>query len=173
MASEIERKFLVVDEGWRDNVGSRFEIADHLIARFDNGKARIRFCGEQPMLTIKGARRGLKRSEYHIPLADEDARAIVKEFSSGPALEKIRNEVDVCGLIWQVDEYLGLLSGLVTADVELPDEDYPLVLPDWAGPEITADPRFSSGFLADAAASGGLAARNLAECETGRNISNH
>jgi adenylate cyclase len=47
------------------------------------------------------------------------------------------------------------LAGVVTADVEIPTPDCLIEIPDWAGPEITGDRRFSSGILAQAAAEQG------------------
>lgn len=148
MAIEIERKFLVINEDWRPAAVSSRHIADHLIARFDAGKARIRVCNNASTLTFKGLRRGIARSEYHIELSADDARDMIAEFSTSPALEKHRFEVEHDGLIWQVDEFGGPLAGLVTVDVELPSRDHSIVPPSWTGAEITGDPRFSSGRLA-------------------------
>ena len=36
-----------------------------------------------------------------------------------------------------VDEYHGLLDGVILAEVELPSEDARLVLPAWVGKEVT------------------------------------
>lgn len=149
MATEIERKFIVKSDDWRRAVRDRMHIIDRLIARFDKGKARIRICGPVATLTVKGNRRGYVRSEFLLPLSMADALSMVAEFSAGPALEKYRHEVSVAETIWQVDEYVGALSGLVTADVELPREDFPLVIPSWAGRDITADRRYGSAALAE------------------------
>ena len=97
---------------WRMQVRNSRLIVDHLIAHFKTEKARIRLCDGSAVLTLKGQRRGLARCEYHLPLTWADAQAMVAEFSSVPALEKCRHEVEVAGLIWQVDEYSGGLAGL-------------------------------------------------------------
>lgn len=154
MLVEIERKFLITSEAWRAGIRKTRHITDHLIAKFEGGKARIRICEGEAILTFKGPRRGCKRSEYHIALDDRHAHAMIADFSTAPAVEKNRHDVEVAGLVWQVDEYLGPLAGLVTADVELPREDHPLVLPTWAGREITSDARFGSSALVAAAHQG-------------------
>lgn len=148
MALEIERKFLVIGDSWRSEVTETLHITDHLIARFEMGKARIRLCNDGATLTFKGQRRGIARSEYHIDLAAEEAQAMIAEFALAPALEKRRHEVQANGLVWQVDEFGGKLQGLVTADVELPDEKHHLALPAWVGREITLDRNYSSSTLA-------------------------
>jgi adenylate cyclase len=151
---EIERKFLVVTEKWRTDIIRSLQITDHLIDAFPKSKARIRICAGTATLTLKGNRAGISRSEFNLTLSLVDAAAMAQEFSGVQALQKRRHEVRVSSLVWQVDEYLGPLAGLVTADAELPAEDHPLVLPPWAGPEITADVRFSSSALARATQNG-------------------
>ena len=39
--------------------------------------------------------------------------------------------------MWSIDEYHGLLAGLVIAEVELPSEDAALEIPGWAAKEVT------------------------------------
>jgi adenylate cyclase len=148
VALEIERKFLVVGYGWRGKARTTLTITDHLIARFEMGKARIRMCNNAATLTFKGQRNGISRSEYHIDLSLDEAQAMVAEFAVTPPLEKRRHEVEAHGLVWQVDEFGGPLSGLVTADVELPSEQHELLVPEWVGREITLDRTYSSGTLA-------------------------
>lgn len=150
MALEIERKFLVIDDGWRALAHSNVHIVDYLIARFDTGKARIRVCDGAATLTIKGQRKKFTRSEFHMPVAPDEASAMIDEFAIGRGLEKRRYEVRTGELTWQVDEYLGRLAGLVMADIELPSESHAFHRPSWIGPEITADHRYSSSVLAKA-----------------------
>lgn len=61
----------------------------------------------------------------------------------------MRYEVEFDGLTWQVDEYLGALEGLVTADVELEAEDQVFIRPSWVGDDITGNRRFGSAVLAE------------------------
>jgi adenylate cyclase len=148
VALEIERKFLVIGDGWREQARTTLSITDHLIARFEMGKARIRMCNNAATLTFKGKRRGISRSEYHIDLSPDEAEAMIADFSVAPPLQKRRHEVEANGLVWQVDEFGGSLTGLVTADVELPSEQHELVLPSWVDREITLDRTYSSSTLA-------------------------
>jgi adenylate cyclase len=150
MALEIERKYLVLDDAWREETTVRRQIEDHLIATFEGGKARVRICEDQPTLTLKGVRRGATRSEYHVSLTSDDAQAIISEFSKGPGLEKIRHEVPQAVRVWLVDEFLGPLRGLVTAEIELAAENEKFDIPKWIGREITGDARLSSAVLAEA-----------------------
>ncbi|WP_410218023.1 CYTH domain-containing protein [Paracoccus sp. (in: a-proteobacteria)] len=155
MAVEIERKFLVLCDAWRDQTIACHHIRDHLIARFESGKARIRICDDTATLTLKGNRKGVSRSEFHVSLSHAEAAAMIDEFAGTPAIEKRRYDVPFQGLTWQVDEYLGRLSGLVTSDVELPSENHCFTCPTWAGSDITHDTRYSSGTLARLVQGGG------------------
>ncbi|SFB59188.1 CYTH domain-containing protein [Rhizobium sp. NFR07] len=150
MALEVERKYLVVNDTWRGEAAASRHIEDHLIARFEGGKARVRLCEDQPTLTLKGERHGAARSEYHVSLTSDDAQGIISEFAKGPGLEKLRHEVKVGEHLWQVDEYLGPLLGLVTAEIELGAESEDFDIPEWTGREITGDTRLSSAVLAEA-----------------------
>ena len=53
-----------------------------------------------------------------------------------------------CGMLWDVDEFLGANAGLVLAEVELEDEGQEIALPEWAGEEVTGDVRYYNSRLA-------------------------
>ena len=42
------------------------------------------------------------------------------------------------GLTWEIDEYDGILKGIVMAEVELDAIDQLIDMPGWIGPEVTA-----------------------------------
>src|SRR5262245_44069128 len=72
MALEIERKFLVRDETWRDTYTSKQDITDGLIAVADSRKVRVRICDQRATLAVKARTEGLANVEfeYEIPRAD-------------------------------------------------------------------------------------------------------
>jgi adenylate cyclase len=59
-------------------------------------------------------------------------------------VEKIRYTVDFAGRTWVVDVFSGENEGLVLAEVELQDPGEVVELPEWAGEEVTGDPRFEN-----------------------------
>ncbi len=63
----------------------------------------------------------------------------------GRALVKTRS---ACENGFVLDVFRGRLDGLRLAEVEVADLSAALVLPDWLGPEVTSDDRFSGGSLA-------------------------
>jgi adenylate cyclase len=142
MGFEIERKFLVTSDAWRNAVSSSKKMQDGLIARFGEGKVRIRIAGERASITVKGPRTGLRRAEfeYEIPLAE--ATEMLATLCGGPLVEKTRYFVSHGGVTWHVDVHEGLLDGLILAEVELEHEEQGFTLPEWVGREVTGDPRY-------------------------------
>ncbi|MGJ0391639.1 MAG: CYTH domain-containing protein [Methylocystis sp.] len=142
MATEIERKFLLEDGSWRAAAYKRELLVDGLVAASDGRKVRVRLYEDRATLTIKNSRDGLKRTEfeYEIPLAD--ATELIAKHCGEKVLAKIRHYVEHMGFIWEIDEYVGLLEGVVIAEVELDSEDDHVPLPAWIGREITYDPDY-------------------------------
>lgn len=150
MGIEIERKFLVRSEVWESvRTGSiGLPIRQGYLCSETGCTIRVRQYGPDAFLTLKGASRGFTRMEFEYSIPPEDAREMLENLCSGPILEKTRYRVPFGGLTWDVDVFEGANSGLILAEVELdhPDRDFPL--PDWAGEEVTGDPRYYNSQLA-------------------------
>jgi CYTH domain-containing protein len=143
MAIEIERKFLLVNDAWKREVIKSEHMRDGLIARFGEGKVRIRLTDGSASLTIKGPREGISRLEFEYEIPRGDAEQMLRTLCLGdPVLEKIRHTVPFGGLDWTIDAYMGSLAGVAFAEVELTHPDQALQLPPWVGEEVTHDPQF-------------------------------
>ncbi|MBB3949989.1 CYTH domain-containing protein [Aureimonas jatrophae] len=142
MHLEIERKFLVAGEGWRERATGRRALRDGLVSQGSNGKVRVRLDGERAWLTVKGARSGISRTEFEYEIPVADAEHMLAHVCSGSVIEKTRFLVPHAGQAWEVDVFQGRLEGLVWAEVELQSETQTVTLPPWAGREVTGDPRF-------------------------------
>jgi len=148
MAIEIERKFLLADERWRQVIVRSERIAQGYLVgarALQEGHARasvrVRRAGEQAWLNIKSATLGIERAEfeYAVPLAD--AEAMLAGLCDG-VLEKIRHHVEVEGCLFEIDEFLGDNAGLVVAEVELSSVDAAFPRPAWLGREVSALARY-------------------------------
>jgi CYTH domain-containing protein len=149
MAFEIERKFLLANDDWKREVIKREHLWDGLIARFREGKVRVRLTENDAWLTIKGPREGISRLEFEYEIPRADAEHMLRLLcQADPILEKVRHTVQFGGLDWRIDVYTGPLFGVVLAEVELKHPDQHLQLPPWAGEEVTNDPRFRKRALA-------------------------
>jgi adenylate cyclase len=143
MPLEIERKFLVVNDAWKRDALKGEHMRDGLVARFGDGKVRIRLTESGAWLTIKGPRKGITRLEFEYEIPRSHAEHMLQTFClEYPILEKVRYTVPFSGLDWTVDVYMGPLSGVVFAEIELQHPDQPLQLPPWVGEEVTNNPRF-------------------------------
>lgn len=143
MAVEIERKFLLANDAWKREVIKTERMRDGLIARFGEGKVRIRLTESGASLTIKGPREGISRLEFEYEIPGGDAEQMLRTLCQGdPVLEKVRHTVPFGGLHWTIDVYMGSLSGVAFAEVELTHPDQHFDLPPWVGEEVSNDPRF-------------------------------
>ncbi|WP_226623441.1 CYTH domain-containing protein [Alloyangia pacifica] len=136
MAKEIERKFLVGDDTWKQRVVRSELLRDGLVATENGRKVRVRFYDERATLSLKGPRNGLVRDEFEYPIPAADAQDMLDNHCT-EVVEKRRHYILENGLEWTVDVYTGLLEGIVIAEVELTCADQALSLPDWIGPEVT------------------------------------
>jgi len=146
MAKEIERKFLLKNDAWRDLVPGVHYRQGYLHAD-KNCTVRVRIAGTTGYLTIKGATQGIRRSEYEYVIPLEEAKAMLDELCPQPQIEKIRYTIRYEGFSWEVDEFLGVNQGLVMAEVELQYEEQPFSKPDWIGKEVSGDKRYYNAAL--------------------------
>lgn len=148
MAKEIERKYLVTDESWREEIASRTRFRQGYIASLEDRSVRVRIMGEEAAkLTIKVGTGALIRDEYEYDIPVADAEELLKSVP-GFILEKIRYTVEHEGFTWEIDVFDGLYRGLIVAEVELRSEADQPALPKWIGDEVTGDRRFSNQQLA-------------------------
>ena len=148
MAIEIERKFLLANDGWRAGIERSEPIAQGYLVgaqALRDGTARAsvraRLAGDQAWLNIKAARLGIERAEFEYPIPVDDARTLLAGLCDG-VLEKTRHHVRVDGVLFEVDEFEGDNLGLVVAEVELPAVDAPFPRPPWLGREVSALARY-------------------------------
>lgn len=143
---EIERRFLLADDGWRAAASAPKLMSQGYISVEKERTVRVRIVGNQAWLTLKGFLSDVSRSEfeYEIPLADAQQ---MLETMCPFRLQKHRYEVVYRGFVFEIDEYFGDNAPLVVAELELPAEDTPFPKPDWLGAEITAEGRFTNAYL--------------------------
>ncbi len=146
MFSEIERKFLVADDSWRNGtLGVR--IAQGYLSQDPDRTVRVRIAGEKAWLTIKGRTKGITRAEFEYAIPLEDARSLL-ELCLPSVIDKTRYEISHAGHLWEVDDFHGENDGLVIAELELADEEISPELPPWVGAEVSADARYFNSCLA-------------------------
>ena len=149
MPIEIERKFLLKNDSWRNQVIKTSSIIQGYLANTDHCSIRIRLADDQASLNIKSMTIGVTRSEFDYPVPMDEAKLLLKDLCPGPVIEKIRHYVDYAGHTWEIDEFLGENSGLVVAEIELQHQHEEFSIPDWLGKEVSDDQRYYNICLAD------------------------
>lgn len=142
MHVEIERKFLLGNDGWRSRATGHEVLRDGLIAAGETGKVRVRIGEGRATITVKSARTGLRRNEFEYEIPVGEAEMLLATCCGGRTVVKTRYWVPHAGRVWEVDVYSGNLAGIAFAEVELRHENEPFEKPDWVGREVTGDPRF-------------------------------
>lgn len=149
MGREIERKFLVVSEAWRDEVTRSARMEQGYLADSERASVRIRVAGGEARLNIKGGGLVAARAEYEYAVPLEDGRELLETLCRRPTVVKTRHWVPCGGLEWEVDEFHGANEGLIVAEIELEAEDAEFERPAWAGAEVTHLPRYYNVCLVD------------------------
>src|SRR3712207_607870 len=118
MPVEIERKFLVVGDGWKPLARSSQRLRQGYLSLGPGPTVRVRRAGPMAFITVKGDGQ-IARPEFEYEVPVEDAEAMLAHLCHRPLIEKTRHEVWHSGLLWQLDVFEGDHDGLVLAEVEL------------------------------------------------------
>src|ERR1043166_1593425 len=145
---EIERKFLVKDDGWRALATDRSHIAQAYLALGGKATIRVRVKDDRSAtLTIKSRAAKLRRLELEYPIPVADAQALIA-LRRGAVVEKIRHIIPYAGATWEVDVFAGDNAGLIIAEIELPHEDCRPEPPPFVGAEVTGRAEYYNSSLA-------------------------
>ncbi|NBB92611.1 MAG: CYTH domain-containing protein [Gammaproteobacteria bacterium] len=147
MATEIERKFLVSGESWRQHADAGTAIRQGYLCAEKDRTVRLRLTATGATLTIKGAGAGIARSEYEYAIPRKDGQEMLDTLCVGAPIAKTRYRVEYSGHVWEIDLFEGANAGLVLAEVELDSADEAVDLPGWAGREVSEDERYYNAYL--------------------------
>lgn len=151
MAIEIERKFLVIGEAWRQAASPGRLFRQGYLATTNRVTVRVRREDDCASLTVKGPRSGLRRQEFTFPISVAEADDMLDRLCAGRIVSKVRHLVPYEGIVWHVDVFDEAAGGLVLAEIELISEQQPFCLPPWVGAEVSDDPRYRNSNIARAA----------------------
>lgn len=149
MPIEIERKFLLANDNWKQHTTGSLRMVQGYLGGNDNSSIRIRICGDIADINIKARVIGIQRHEYEYVIPVTEAEEMLAQLCDKPLIEKTRHEIDYAGHTWEIDEFSGENAGLVVAEVELGSVNEPFERPDWIGEEVTEDVRYYNVCLVD------------------------
>lgn len=143
MSIEIERKFLVKNDDFKDQSFQKKIIKQGYLNSDENRTVRIRISDKKAFITIKGKSNdtGTTRFEWEkeINLREAENLLLLCEPS---IIEKTRYLVKVDNHIFEVDEFYGDNKGLIIAEVELNSETEKFKKPNWLAKEVTGDIKY-------------------------------
>lgn len=159
MGKEIERKFLVKDDTYRQ-LAEGVYYRQGYIPTINGMTVRVRMAGTRGFVTFKDHAVGFSRHEFEYEIPADEAQQMLDLMCAKPQIEKYRHIIaaapghlpdgsSVENLHWEVDRFLGDNEGLVVAEIEVPTEDTRFELPDWVGEEVTGDKRYYNSHLAN------------------------
>lgn len=146
MGKEIERKFLVKDDSFK-NLAQGSKYRQGYLNSMKERVVRVRTIDDKGFLTVKGITTGATRVEYEYEIPVKDADAMLDDLCEKPLIEKNRYKIGFESFIWEVDEFFGENQGLIVAEVELEREDQHFEKPEWISEEVTGDPKYFNSNL--------------------------
>ncbi len=148
MAKEIERKFLVKNDDFKECVRQSQKIVQGYLSSVPERAVRVRIKGDKGFLTVKGIgnESGMSRFEWEKEISVEDAKDLLKICEPG-IIDKTRYIVQYKGYVYEIDEFYGDNDGLIVAEIELESEDDIFEKPEWLGEEVTGDVKYYNAML--------------------------
>ena len=145
---EIERKFLVVSEDFKNEAFKNFKIKQGFLNTHPERTVRLRITGDKAFLTIKGksSKNGLSRFEWEKEIDINEAEALFELCEPG-IIEKTRYLVKAGDFVFEIDEFYGENEGLKVAEIELNKETDTFEKPRWLGTEVTGEVKYYNSQL--------------------------
>ncbi len=148
MALEIERKFIVQGNEWKN---FSTEVQDfqqgYLTNSFEEWVVRIRIINNKySQLTLKSLKDEITNFEFEYPIPIADGIDIWKIINQ--KIIKKRFLLNFNSQKWVVDVFEGLNYPLVLAEVELDSKSQIIEKPSWCTSEVTTIKKFSNASLA-------------------------
>jgi len=121
---EIERKFLVKNNDFKEESVTETRIIQGYLSSVPERTVRVRTNGEKGFITIKGIgnKSGISRFEWEKEILLEEAKELLKICEPG-VIDKTRFHIKLGKHTFEVDEFYGDNKGLVIAEVELLSEN--------------------------------------------------
>ena len=143
MALEIERRFLIKNDEWKDFVTRKTFIEQgYLSYDLENWIIRIRFNGENFKIALKKHIKNFTNYEFEYLIPTSEGEKIIATLPNTIKKERFLLELDQKN--WIVDCFLDNNSPLKIAEIELTEEKEEVILPSFLSKEITGLKVFSN-----------------------------
>ena len=136
MALEIERRFLIKNNYWKDFVTNKTSIEQgYLSYNLEDWIIRIRFNGKNFKIALKKHIKNFTNYEYEFSIPNSEGEKIMATLTNKIKKERFFLEVD--NKNWIVDCFKDKNFPLEIAEIELNSEKEEVILPPFVSREIT------------------------------------
>ena len=148
MALEIERRFLLKNDTWKQFITKKIYIEQgYLSNSLDDWIIRIRFTDKDHKVAFKKHIKGFTNFEFEYSIPRSDAKTIMSNLSS--TIKKERFFLEIEKQTWIIDCFKENNYPLEIAEIELSNEEEDLFLPSFISKEITGLTHYSNFSLAE------------------------
>ena len=147
MSIEIERKYLLKNNDWRELINSSTYFKQGYLNEADKNEhskasIRVRIEGDKANINIKSMTLSITRQEYEYAIPLDDAQKMLNDLCIHPLIEKTRHIVYYDDHRWEIDVFEGDNHGLVVAEIELENESEQFKMPSWIGEEVSEQEKY-------------------------------
>ena len=136
MALEIERRFLIKNDNWKEFITKKIYIEQGYLSKsLDDWIIRIRFTGKDFKIALKKHIESFTNFEFEYSIPQKDGKTIMSNISN--TIKKERYFLEVEKNSWIIDCFKENNYPLQIAEIELSSEDEDLNLPSFISKEIT------------------------------------
>ena len=148
MALEIERRFLIKNDDWREFITKKTIIEQgYLTKSLDDWIIRIRFTGKEFKIALKKHIESFTNFEFEYSIPHKDGEIIMSNLSN--TIKKERFYLEFEKKSWIIDCFKENNFPLEIAEIELSNEEENLFLPSFISKEITGLTHYSNFSLAN------------------------
>jgi len=148
MALEIERRFLLKNDNWREFITKKIFIEQGYLSKsLEDWIIRIRFTGEDYKIALKKHIESFTNFEFEYSIPQKEGETIMSNISN--TVKKERFFLKVEKKSWIIDCFKENNYPLEIAEIELSNEKEDLSLPSFVSKEITGLKHYSNFCLAN------------------------
>ena len=147
MALEIERRFLIKNDNWKQFINKKIYIEQGYLSKsLEDWIIRVRLIGKNSKITLKKHIKGFTNFEFEYSIPRSDAEIVMSNLSN--TIKKDRFFLEIGKKFWIIDCFKEKNYPLEIAEIELSNEEEDLFLPSFISNEITGLTHYSNFSLA-------------------------
>ena len=148
MAFEIERRFLIKNDNWKEFINKKVYIEQGYLSKsIDGWIIRVRLIGKHSKIALKKHIKGFTNFEFEYSIPRNDAETLMSNLSK--TIKKDRFLLEIEKKSWIIDCFKENNYPLEIAEIELSNEEEDLFFPSFISKEITGLTHYSNFSLAN------------------------